>query len=513
MAGKDSARPDRPVFLRVLLTLAPALLLGACAGQSVQPETQGWSDESADCLAQFNALDEEIESAGARDHGEYRPDGWPWLRSTRLLASLGADLGDPSAQKDDWEDWLEALAAVDAEARRWELANLQGHSPFGSGQGDSRLNEALDGLADCRAALNRDALAQPEALESLREAAQVPDEYRSAWRWFGAYPVTRLIVLSGVNRLHQDQMAALEGPAWPRRGGWREYLAEPSIGESSEAAAIAPPPYSDINIPPRGLKLPSNERIQALFERHAPVWRVEESGDFDRIGRPEFDDDGDLTINTETPVEFRYLSHTRFGDEVLLQLNYMVWFPERPADGRLDLLAGDFDGAIWRVTLNEGGQALAGESLHVCGCYYMVFPGSGMEAGPQPAGGEPIFVGPKLPTTGEDERIRLSRESRSHYLIQVDSVPAGRNKRTALAVRDANELRSLPHDDGRQSLYGKGGLVPGSERAERYLLWTMGVPSPGALRQPGRHAIAFAGRRHFDDPRILEESLERRADQ
>lgn len=32
----------------------------------------------------------------------------------------------------------------------------------------------------------------------------------------------------------------------------------------------------------------------------------------------------------------------------------------------------------------------------------------------------------------------------------------------------------------------------------------MGVPEPGAMRQWGRHATAFVGRRHFDDPWLLE---------
>ncbi|MNC92616.1 hypothetical protein D3C83_90760 [compost metagenome] len=46
--------------------------------------------------------------------------------------------------------------------------------------------------------------------------------------------------------------------------------------------------------------------------------------------------------------------------------------------------------------------------------------------------------------------------------------------------------------------------MPGTERGERWLFWPMGVPEPGAMRQWGRHATAFVGRRHFDDPGLLE---------
>jgi hypothetical protein len=55
-----------------------------------------------------------------------------------------------------------------------------------------------------------------------------------------------------------------------------------------------------------------------------------------------------------------------------------------------------------------------------------------------------------------------------------------------------------------QSLYGPDGLVAGTGRSERFLLWPMGVPSAGAMRQWGHHATMFVGRRHFDDPGMVE---------
>ena len=57
---------------------------------------------------------------------------------------------------------------------------------------------------------------------------------------------------------------------------------------------------------------------------------------------------------------------------------------------------------------------------------------------------------------------------------------------------------------GRRSVFRPDGIVSGSERGERWLFWPMGVPEPGAMRQWGRHATAFVGRRHFDDPALLE---------
>ena len=41
-------------------------------------------------------------------------------------------------------------------------------------------------------------------------------------------------------------------------------------------------------------------------------------------------------------------------------------------------------------------------------------------------------------------------------------------------------------------------------RLERFILWPTGVLSSGAMRQWGRHSVAFAGRRHFDDPFFMD---------
>ncbi|MBE0587855.1 MAG: hypothetical protein IH617_07415, partial [Hydrogenophaga sp.] len=74
-------------------------------------------------------------------------------------------------------------------------------------------------------------------------------------------------------------------------------------------------------------------------------------------------------------------------------------------------------------------------------------------------------------------------------------------------------LRSLPwlgtEPGTRRSLYGPGGLIAGTQRGERYLFWPMGVRDAGAQRQWGHHATAFVGRRHFDDPDLIDRRFER----
>ena len=60
-------------------------------------------------------------------------------------------------------------------------------------------------------------------------------------------------------------------------------------------------------------------------------------------------------------------------------------------------------------------------------------------------------------------------------------------------------------------MFGADGIVKGTERAERWLLWPTGVRETGAMRQWGNHAIAFVGRRHFDDPDLIERNFLRSA--
>jgi hypothetical protein len=47
-------------------------------------------------------------------------------------------------------------------------------------------------------------------------------------------------------------------------------------------------------------------------------------------------------------------------------------------------------------------------------------------------------------------------------------------------------------------------MIPGTQRPERFFFWPMGIASAGQMRQWGRHATAFVGRRHFDDPYLLD---------
>ncbi len=77
------------------------------------------------------------------------------------------------------------------------------------------------------------------------------------------------------------------------------------------------------------------------------------------------------------------------------------------------------------------------------------------------------------------------------------------------ACRLTTDLESLPAGPGAHaSLFGPGGIAKGSERIEPYILFSMGVPDVGSMRQRGHHAILFIGRSHFDDPGLFDRNFE-----
>ena len=93
--------------------------------------------------------------------------------------------------------------------------------------------------------------------------------------------------------------------------------------------------------------------------------------------------------------------------------------------------------------------------------------------------------------------------SGTHYLqrVSTNNAEAG-DIRYQFASYD--DLRSIALPTGEhRSMFRPDGLVAGTERIKRWVLWPMGIPAPGSMRQWGHHATAFAGKRHFDDPDLV----------
>ena len=204
-------------------------------------------------------------------------------------------------------------------------------------------------------------------------------------------------------------------------------------------------------------------------------------------------------------VVYAHPAWTRYRDRVLLQLVYTIWFPERPPQSDGDILAGRLDGITWRVTLAPDGAPLLYDTIHPCGCYHLFFPTPRAQALPAPEGWRSGCSRRSRCRASPRPSVRCCASRAARTTSSASAVVRGSDSLARYELRPYGELRSLLRlDGGRASIFGADGLVPGSERPERCLFWPMGIASAGAMRQWGRHATAFVGRRHFDDADLLE---------
>lgn len=478
-----------PVGNAICLLLV-ALLLAGCATVGKPPA----GDMLPDCRGLYREVDAAIERAGVRDHGPSLVDGFPYLRTTRLLASFRDGLTEPG----QWAAWAGHMAALDAQARALELHNLSAPVP-------GRRNDTLpDELDLCRERLLAADLAQPERRAALRDAARVADDYVTWWRVAGLYPLTAIIVSANIEGWHAETRDTFSTPltALQVAGGVVRW-ATPSA--TSLQAPLDPAQVDEIlrrSLDPLGIPQPAAADLDRLFDTFAPVWEVDVADDDDRIGMLRWN--SGPVVDVAHPTLYRKVSHTRFGDRVLLQLNYIVWFPARSGN---DIYAGRLDGINWRVTLGPDGEPWLYDVIHNCGCYHEFFPGSHLRLRSDlPTG---YFEPPLLPQAAPEQRPLVLRIAHRHHLIQrIYHDPASPLAAQPMAWEDYDALRSLPADGGYRSLFGEYGLIAGTERPERFILWPMGIRSPGAMRQWGHHATAFVGRRHFDDPFLIESLFE-----
>lgn len=481
-------------------TLAPVDTAAAPASAS--------APVAARCERAFAALDSAVERAGVADAEGLRVAGFPYLRSNRLLASFRAAGLDGAGER----AWHVAMMQLDREGRLVEIANLPPSATREvlatlHAEGFAALPPAA-WLEGCGSALRDRDLADPAARDRLRSAAAVPDDYATWKRVLGLYALTRIPFAGGVRRWQDDTRAVFAVP-------WEQQPITGRLVHYSLASAAPLPRFeaarrlADARAgSPLGLHDP--QVLLELAATYAPVFVVDEASPADRVGRPLFDAMGLPTVDAALPAIFVRATHTRYRAQVLPQLVYTIWFPERPKDGPFDLLGGRLDAVVWRVTLAEDGEPLLFDTIHGCGCYHLFFPTPRATPLPPPPDtlDEHAFVPARLPRLGDGERVVVRIAPGTHYVSAMAAVAAAPEGTLRLHPADEASLRSLPDGaGGRRSLYGPDGIVQGSERGERYVFWPMGVAEPGAQRQWGRHATAFVGRRHFDDADLLERNF------
>lgn len=418
-----------------------------------------------------------------RDAQYHRLQGFPGLRSDRVLATLGPRLHSSEQRR----LWLQRLAEHDAEASRIEIAQLA-----------PRLQQLWlsaprqTALKQCRQTQVERLTDDPAAFAHVVEAAQVPADYRGGARVLGLYPLFKPLYRNLIAAWQRDAVARAEPPT--DAPNWLGY--QPIQTTSVEQLLVA------LDEDALGLPQADAEQLEALFARHAPWLKIEQASRNDRIGSPRYNNVGARDFNPLQARLYQHSSWSQLNGRWHLQLIYQFWFSQRPKPQPLDLYGGELDGLLWRVTLDRNGNALLYDSIHPCGCWHGFYlPADSALRFRQPAGEEQRLA-QRLTLNGE-QAPTLWLSAGEHRLQWIDGrrspYPSVTYQRAAL-----NDLRQLSHPQGQRSFYASDGLVPGSERLERWLLWPSGVRSAGAMRQWGRHATAFIGQAHFDDPHLLE---------
>ncbi len=498
MISNDAAhRAGLPWRAAVMILL---LATAGCATQQ-QPLRQNLASDDAqirDCARSFEELDAVVARAGVTDIAARRVSGFPYLRVDRFTAAFGdSAISDAPVRA----AWIDRMRDLDAAGRRVEIANLP--APEVDGLGPGGREQLLSRTQQCAALMLSADLRSETAVELLAQRAVVKDDYSVTKRIFGLYAITRLPFYGGVTNWQEEaaqtMLAARRGE--PPRHPVVRYVPPgvPAYSREQVADLLARAASN-----PMGLPELSEQQRERLFATYAPVLEIETSGDFDRIGRLFWSDSEAPAVDVSRPTVYRRLAFTRYEGRTLVQQVYVAWMPARPKDGATDLLGGQLDGIVWRVTLAPDGAPVLFDSIHPCGCYHTFFPTPRVEPLPSPRRTlEWAFTPAALPAIREGSRVIISAETRTHYLRNV--WPADQAEGTEYSFADYDELRTLPlPGGGTRSAFGPNGLVPGTERGERYLFWPMGIASAGAMRQSGTQATAFVGRRHFDDVDLIE---------
>ncbi len=501
------------------ITLAAlGLLLAGCAlsgPDRIDGSKISSSTEATSCRSVRFGVGDAVARFQVRDVQARQVAGVPYLRINRFLAHLRVRFAKQQSGI-AFRVWVKRLRALDDQAVRIELANLPRSELDRLARQFFKVRTSREQIIDayntCARAFVAELLADRDQRRQLVQAARVSDDYSDVAQLTGLFPLTSIPIATGWKQWKKKHLVSFERPVadLPVRGKIVEWSPEQSSEVISSRAVRKIVERSRDSV--LGIPKPKGRDLQRLLNAFAPIWQVDVTGAYDRIGHPSWHNDGSsIFVDRRRPVVFTRTSHAIVDGQILLQLVYSVWFQERPRRGALDLLGGHLDGVVWRVTLASNGQPLMYDSIHACGCYHFLFPlkaggaaswqGRTRSLKEVPA----IITGTQVPQAGQRVLLRLAAET--HYLlgIAVAGSRSQREVRNAYRLIDEDVLRSLPLSSHRRlSLFGTDGIVAGTERLERFLLWPTGVKSPGAVRQWGHHAIAFAERRHFDDPVLFD---------
>lgn len=452
----------------------------------------------------FKLLDTEVKKAGVRDASSEPVTHFPYLRNNRFLTFLGKRL-EHNYQK---ELWAKQMLQLNLDARKKEIQNLPdiAISRLADQLGlEPQRNAILDRMTYLASNLFKFDQGQINYYRSIQSAAPYPDEYSTALRVIGLYPVASLPVAFLTRKTRREFKIWYETPI-------------DDLSIRGEVIAMAPPENRNffgwnlseiLRSAKDGLGIPrlAEEVKKDLLLHFAPIFHQDVAAPYDWPGEVVWDGNR-VSINTRKPTVYYYFSFAFFKGEPVLQINYVTWYLERKGPDTPWIERGHLDGLTVRFTLTPDGEPFMVDIMNNCGCYHFFVPS---EKFVQRQILKPLqpdaFVPQWLPDLFPKKRLGIRINSGWH---QVQRIRAGNVPSDAITYQliPYTVLEMLPHEDGRtESIFNDKGIGKGSHRIEPLLLFSMGIPDIGSMRQRGRHAIELVGRAHFDDPDLFEQNF------
>lgn len=489
-------------WYRGFLFLPLFLFLLGCASFSSQRIPQRL-ERSRPCQEFFERLDEKVREAGVRDASGFSVPGFPYLRTNRFLSALKHRLQDGQ----EGEIWLRWMQELDLRSRKKEIGNLPDEMVLSLTSKEQPDRENLyRQVESCSSELLTHDQARPDFYSLLRSFVDVPDEYSFFLRTVGLYPIVALPVALVTENSREKMRKRFEADLGdlPVDGSLRAFVPGQGISLHEEELwkIIEASRENPLRIP-----LPDSVQEKRLVQAFAPIFIQDVAEPYDLPGRVVWRNHR-TEVESEKPTVYYYLSHAFLKGEPILQINYAIWYSERAGERPPSIEKGHLDGLTIRISLDAQGDVFMVDAVNNCGCYHLFTPHR--ERVDRFVSKPLMFdamVPQWLPDISLEERLGIRINSGWHQVQRLISAKeAPRPVPYDLVPYDV--LEALPREDGRiESIFDARGIAKGSQRVERFILFSIGIPSVGSMRQRGHHAIELIGRSHFDDPHLFDQNF------
>ncbi len=457
------------------------------------------------CQKFFDRLDEKVEAAGVKDAASLSIPGFPYLRTNRFLSALKKDLKN-EAERQEWVRWMQVL---DLEARKKEISNLPEKIIYLFTSNEERKPDRkglFDRVEACSSELLNHDQNRSNFYQTLNPLVIVPDEYSCFMRTMGLYPLIALPVALITDHSREKIRRRFDTGLddLPLDGRLMAFVHEQEVllHEKEIEGMIKEAKRNLLGVP-----LLNGDKEKKLVGSFAPIFIQDVAASYDRLGKVIWKGNR-LEIDPEKPTVYYCLSHAFLNGEPILQINYVIWYSERAGERSPSIEKGHLDGMTVRISLDPQGRPFMVDVANDCGCYHFFAPEKErVDQVLSKAFQFDPFVPQWFPTIPSGKRLGVRINSGWHQVQRL--LPAGNiSDPFPYELVPYDVLEALPHEDGQtESIFDARGIVKGSERVERFILFSMGIPSIGSMRQRGHHAIELIGRAHFDDPYLFEKSF------